>query len=267
MNTSSFKRSQQLSVLAAAKTLLLSAAIMLASISGVSAQGFDHQHALFNTVLQQHVSKGDVNYAAIKANPEQLEKYIAQAAAVSRAEFDGWNQAEKISFLSNLYNAVTLKLIIDNYPVKSIKKIGGFFTSPWSLKVVPLFGEQESLDYLEHKVIRKWFNEPRIHFALVCAAKSCPPLRSEAYVPSRMDEQFDDQGRVFMAQTSKNRVSGDGSTLVLSKIFDWYGGDFTTGDRSVADYVKPYLPEAARARLASNPRLKYSDYDWSLNKQ
>ena len=183
------------------------------------------------------------------------------------AEFKTWPEKERLAFLINLYNAATLKLIVENYPVKSIRSIGWIPGSAWKKETVRLFGRKISLDDVEHGFIRKDYGEPRVHFALVCAARSCPPLRAEAYVGARLDAQLDEQGRVFLGQKEKNRVDASAHTLFLSPIFKWFAGDFeASAAGSVEKFVAPFLPEPERRALgAGGFKTSYTDYDWSLN--
>ena len=168
-----------------------------------------------------------------------------------------------MAFLLNAYNAYTLKLITDRYPLKSIKDIGGWFSGPWDQPVVKLFGETITLNTVEHKILRKDYSEPRIHFALVCAAKGCPPLRGEAYVAARLNGQLDDQAKLFLANPAKNRVDVANHTVYLSPIFKWYGSDFEKKSGSVLTALKPYWP--GKAVATDDFKIRYTDYDWSLN--
>jgi hypothetical protein len=171
-----------------------------------------------------------------------------------------------MAFLINAYNAYTLQLIIDHHPVKSIKDIGSFFKGPWDQPVVRLFGRTLTLNNLEHDIIRVDYQEPRIHFALVCAARGCPPLRNEAYLADRLEEQLDDQVRRFLATPDKNRVDASRRTVYLSPIFKWYGADFEKQHGSVLAALQPYWPKASASVLAQGGfKIRYTDYDWSLN--
>jgi len=229
------------------------------------AADFDQSHAIFDGVLKQYVKNARVDYAALKAHPQDLNRYLDQVAAVSKAEFKQWSEPQQIAFLSNVYNAYTLRLIIENYPLQSIKDIGGWFSGPWDQPVVKLFGETINLNTLEHKVLRVDYAEPRFHFALVCAAKGCPPLRGEAFVGTRLEEQLVDQAKQFLAETTKNRVDAANRTVYLSPIFKWYGGDFEKKSGSVLAALKPYWP--GKAPATDGFKIRYTDYDWSLNEQ
>ncbi len=240
--------------------LLLFAAVML------RAAAFDHTHTRLAKVLSAHVVDGAVDYAALKSAPDDLRAYLDGVAAVKEDEFKAWTQPLQIAFLVNLYNAATLQLIVDHYPTKSIKDIGGVLSSPWKQPVVRLWGRVTTLDEVEHGLLRARYSEPRIHFALVCAAKSCPPLRSEPFTAEKLDTQLTEQARKFFAQTAKNRVDADRQVLWLSPIFDWFHGDFTKDGKSVEEFVAPFFPEAEAKRIrAGGLKVKYTEYDWALN--
>ena len=233
----------------------------------VSAASFDHSHAILDRVLKQHVRNARVDYAGLKADRAGLDDYLRTCGAVPEAEFKRWPEARQIAFLINVYNAATLQLIVDHYPVRSIKRIGGWFKSPWEVECVRLFGRTTTLDEVEHGMLRQNYDEPRIHFAIVCAAKGCPPLREEAYTGDRLNEQLAEQGRTFLRTRENNRVDPGTGTVHLSPIFKWFAGDFTREKESVLDFVTPYFTAADQQILAStrNWKIRYTDYDWSLN--
>ena len=221
-----------------------------------TAQEFDHAHAAFDAVLKAHVTDGAVDYRAIKADPAALNGYLDTLAAVREGEFKTWSKARQLAFYFNLYNAATLKLIVDHYPLDSIKDIGHIFKGPWDQKVVRLFGETITLNNLEHDILRKDYNEPRLHMALVCAAKGCPPLRSEAYVGKRLDAQLDDQSRGYLASPLGLQIDRAKGEARISSIFKWYGGDFP----SVRAFVEKHSGQSLKGL-----RIRYLDYDWRLN--
>jgi len=252
------------------KILVLSMALGAFLVGGspgrLPASGFDHAHSLYGKVLDTFVQDGWVDYTGLKQNPGNLIAYLDQLASVSEKKFREWSEAHQIAFLTNLYNAATLQLIIDHYPVKSIRKIGVPWKGPWKQEVVRLFGEKVTLDQIEHGLLRKEYKEPRVHFALVCAARSCPALRGEPYTAKRLDEQLDDQGRVFLNTPHKNYVDLEKRTVYLSKIFSWFSGDFEEEAGSVLAFVRPYFPAKKSERLKSGKfDIQYLEYDWSLN--
>ncbi|RME92606.1 MAG: DUF547 domain-containing protein [Verrucomicrobia bacterium] len=231
----------------------------------LGAASFDHTHRLWDEVLQAHVHDGLVAYARLLEHRTPLDRYLEQTAAVTETQFETWTRPRQLAFLINLYNAGTVRLILDHYPVGSIKDLGRWFRSPWELPVIRLWGKNRTLDELEHKIIRPRYHEPLVHFALVCAARGCPPLRSEAYVAERLKAQLEDQVRRFLAQTAKNRVEPAARTLYLSPIFKWYREDFEKAAGSVTAFLRPYWPPEVAATIDDRFRLRYTDYDWSLN--
>lgn len=197
-------------------------------------------------------------YKALKASPQKLHAYLDTLAAVTKRQFASWTEAQQLAFGFNLYNAATLKLIVDHYPVKSIRDIGNIFRGPWKQKVVRFRGEKITLDDLEHGFLRQEYNEPRLHVALVCAAIGCPPLRTEAYVADRLDEQLNDQSRTFLQSPKGLVVDRVNGKAHISSIFKWYGDDFP----SVRDFVSRHS-----GHDLTGLEIDYLDYDWSLNEQ
>lgn len=227
---------------------------------------FDHSHSLWSRVLEKNSetqgTQSRVRYAQLKKDSGELDRYLSSLEAVSQNQFDQFTADQKLSFWINAYNAYTFKLILDHYPLKSIRDIGG----PWKIRFFTLLGKQRHLDEVEHEIIRKEFNEPRIHFALVCAAKSCPPLR--AFRGDRLVAELAEATEAFMKDPARNRWDARSKTLHLSKLFDWYGDDFKKAAGSVQAYVSPYLsadPEQQRLIRDAKARVEYNDYDWNLN--
>ncbi|MEM6286529.1 MAG: DUF547 domain-containing protein [Bacteroidota bacterium] len=228
-------------------------------------------HAPFTAVLQQHVdAAGHVDYAALAADPAGLDAYLGRLAA---SDPSGLPEDDRLAFYLNAYNAFTLRLVADNYPIESVLDVvGGPFipsvNSPFSVSFAVIGGEEVSLDDIEHGIIREEYDEPRIHFALVCAAISCPPLRREAYVGDRLDAQLDDQARTFLANADKNRVDVEAGTASFSKIFDWFKDDFGGSDDDLQRFMARYYDGEARRQLeAAALDVSYGPYDWSLNAQ
>lgn len=250
-----------------ALALLVAFLLALLPAPARAAEPFDQTHARFARVLAAVVKDALVDYKKLKADPTELDAYLQAVASVPAAEFARWSEADRLALLLNLYNAQTLRLIVNHYPVKSIRSIGLLPGAAWSELNVRFGGQILTLDHLEHKIIRVDYREPRIHFAVVCAALGCPPLRGEPFMGARLNEQLDDQTRQFLATPAKNRFDAAKNTLHLSPIFKWYAGDFTQPAGSLARYVKPFLPEAQRAALTDpdKVKVKFTDYDWALN--
>ncbi len=242
---------------------LLAVMLYLFIYSGIYAAAgeFDRSHALYGNVLRLYVKNGLVDYTGIKSNPADLKTYLKETSRVSKEEFDNWPANEQLSFLINLYNARTLELIIDNYPVDSIKEIASDSKGPWEEPVVLLFGDKVSLNNLENDYIRKNHKEPRIHFALVCAARGCPPLLGVPYTTRELDTQLESQTRRFLSDSGKNSVDTEKKVIRLSPIFDWFSEDFSAKSGSVLEFVKPYYGDIN----IEGYRVEYTIYDWSLN--
>ena len=229
-------------------------------------------------VLQTYVSdRGLVDYKGLQANRQQLDRFNQSLGSISPETYAAWNEAKQVAFLINAYNAFTLQSIIDQNPIKdSIRDISGV----WNRRKFALAGEEKTLDNIEHDILRKDFNEPKIHVALVCAAISCPPLRNEPYLSEQLDAQLDDQTAKFTASPQGFDLDRQGKLVSLSSIFKWYGQDFeqTYGiedkfdgndkQRAVLNYLSSTLDPQERKFLEQEDyRVKYLDYDWSLNKQ
>jgi hypothetical protein len=238
-----------------------------ASLLKAQAAEFDHNHAEFTKILKGVVQNERVNYTKLKQDPDPLGAYIDSLGAVSASQFSAWSEEQRLAFLINLYNASTLKLVTDHYPVESIKNIGTLLQKTWDIEVVPFLGTKVSLNHIEHKQIRANYTDPRTHFALVCASIGCPPLRSEAFAASRLSAQLDEQGKAFLRSESKNRVDVKNGTLYLSPIFQWFEADFIKTSGSIAKFVAPYFSFAdEKAILSEKLKIEYTDYNWSLNK-
>jgi hypothetical protein len=221
-----------------------------------------------------------VDYGLLSKQPDKLNEYLTTLSLVKQNEYQLWTADEQLSFLINAYNGFTLQLINQNYAkfqsgkVESIKDLGSFFSSPWKKSFFTLLDEKHSLDDIEHNMIRIWFERPRIHAALVCAAVSCPPLRSQAFVADSLNAQLDDQMRQFLSDDQRNTINLSDKRVYLSSIFKWYGEDFEKGQQgfnSLKDLIKVY-----QTNIANDPQqlawlqkqdfsIRYLDYDWRLN--
>jgi hypothetical protein len=198
-------------------------------------------------------------------------------SAVPEPTFNGWSKPQRMAFLINAYNAFTVELILTKYPnLQSIKDLGSVFQSPWKPKWVPLLGTKLSLDDVEHEMLRKRgaYDDPRVHFAVNCASIGCPALREEAFVPERLEAQLDEQAQRFMADRSRNRYNAQRGRLEVSKIFDWFSVDFTSGLRGIASlaaFTARYADQLADAPAdrekirGQQVEIGFLDYDWKLN--
>ncbi len=228
-------------------------------------------HHILDALLKDHVEGGLVNYAAIKNDP-RLDQYLEQLAQASpEAEPD---DPSRLALWINAYNAYTLKLVASAYPVETIRLIEDLGKTapsieqgkPWKIPFAVVGGNTYTLDQIEHEVIRAQFKEPRIHFAIVCAAVACPLLRNEAYTAPSLEEQLEDQARWFFAW--RNTFDIESRQAGLSKILEWFAHDFGGSQENVLRFAAPYLDKEVAASILSKPskwKVAYLEYDWQLN--
>jgi hypothetical protein len=214
-------------------------------------EGRAPDHGPWNALLQKHVdANGMVDYGGFAKDPG-LDEYLAVLSA-SRPS-DKWSRNERLAFWINVYNAFTIKLMVDNPGVASIKDI----RAPWKTKFFRIGGREMDLDATEHVELREKLNEPRIHFAIVCASFSCPQLWNKAFTADGLDQQLDAAAGRFINDPKRNQL---GDEPRLSKIFDWFEGDFTKKG-SLIEFVNAY----AKKRIPTDAKVQYLDYDWRLN--
>jgi hypothetical protein len=249
---------------------------LLAVPPRVAGQTFDH--SAWDRILKKHVREdGRVDYAALQADPAELNAYVAQVAARSPVSHprDFPTRASRLAYWINAYNALTIKGVADNWPTKSVRDLGflfGFFRK----KQFVVGGEKYSLDDIEHERLRKELVEPRIHFALVCASLGCPRLQREAYTPENAERLLDEAARTFLNEPRNLKVEPGRNRVTLAKIFDWFGGDFVAYARQhnlsgtghpIVDYIRQYATEENRRALDAlkKPSVSYFGYDWGIN--
>ena len=218
-------------------------------------------HGLYAELLDKYVENGVVNYQGFKNEETRLNQYLK---VLENTDTETLSRNEQYAFYINAYNAWTIKLILTDYPgVKSIKDLGGWVTNPWKKKICRIDGAILTLDDIEHNILRARFKDPRVHFAINCASKSCAPLRSEPYVGARLDRQLEEATEGFINNPSHNYLRGD--TLYVSKIFEWFSGDF---NKDIIGYFIKYARGGLKTRLEADQdkiRIKFLDYDWNLN--
>ncbi|MGI9039132.1 MAG: DUF547 domain-containing protein [Gemmatimonadota bacterium] len=227
-------------------------------------------HAPFEALLGIAVRDGVVDYSCFKEREAQLDAYLATLAATEPASL---SRDERLALWINAYNAYTIKLILTRYPdIESIKDI----PRRWKRDDWLVGGERYSLDAMEHEILRKEFDEPRIHFAIVCASISCPDLQPEAYQGAKIEEQLTRAARGFLTNPEKGMrierkdpfLGGEYYEVRLSSIFKWFGEDFEKQAGSRIDFVRPYVEPDTRALLDANRddlKVRFLDYDWDLN--
>jgi len=251
--------------------------IFLVSGCKVSAGPDEGITETYGQSLAKHVEEttGFVDYSSWAEDRVALDAYIMWGTKIINAEtYSDWERAEKISFWMNLYNALTIQAILDHFPVRSIREIEGV----WDKRFVSVMGKPISLNEIEHDVLRKEFKEPRVHYALVCAARSCPPLRSELFTKNKLADQLLDQQQRFFSKKENIQYDAETGVLTLSALLNWYETDFIGGltNASVSEWSDEMKKETLILYLRKNskeggrlndslPVIRYSDYDWALN--
>lgn len=238
--------------------------ISLFSLTGYSQNPPSHER--FDQLLKKHVTNaGDVNYKGFIKDTTALNAYLDLLSKNPPNE-KTWSKSEQMAYWINAYNAFTIKLITRYYPIKSIKDIGSriqipFVNTPWDIKFITIGKEKMDLNNIEHGKLRKQFDDPRIHMALVCASKSCPLLLNEAYQTAKLEEQLNRQTKAFLSDSFRNKISPNSAQI--SSIFNWYSMDFNKNGGSVRDFINKY----AQTKIKSDAKITYLEYDWGLNEQ
>lgn len=222
-------------------------------------------HEEFDALLKKYVQPtGEVNYKGLLEDKAILDKYC-DLLSNNAPDRNTWTKDEQLAYWINAYNAFTLKLIVDNYPVNSIQDLHPKIKIPlintvWHIKFFQIGGRDANLDEIEHKILRKEFDEPRIHFAINCASFSCPPLLNEAYDPLTINAQLDKVAVSFINDTNRNVISAN--EVKISKIFSWFKRDFTKKGNIVN-----YLNQYSQVTINAKAKVSHLDYDWSLNEK
>lgn len=230
---------------------------------GFSPQNKSVNHAIWHQVLQKYVSaEGNVNYKSLKNNRKELDTYLKLLQA--NHPQSSWTEQERLAYWINAYNAFTVDLILQHYPVKSIRDIGGLIKIPgvqsaWDISFIVIEGKKYSLGDIEHKILRKEFNEPRIHFAINCASYSCPKLINQAFTAAKIEEQLQQVSIDFINDKQRNSLAKD--KVILSKIFDWYKSDFTADGKTLIQYINQF----SKIKINNNAKLTFAEYNWNLN--
>lgn len=232
------------------------------------------RHAALDRLLARFVNdEGRVDYAGLKQHTDSvLVPYLKQLAATDPANLP--SREARLAFWINAYNAYALQQVADHYPVENIwgttpgPSKPSKDESPFKQKIAEVADTTRSLDEIEHQIIRVRFDEPRIHYAVNCAAASCPPLRQEAYAGPRLNAQLDDQARAFLHDDTKNRVPAGEDRIVLSRILKWFQEDFGPSTDALQRATAPYFEAPVRERLKqADYEVDFLPYDWSLNDQ
>jgi hypothetical protein len=220
-------------------------------------------HQLWNELLKSNVKPdGLVDYKGFIREKPKLEKYL-KLLSENAPDRKTWSKNEQLAYWINVYNAFTVKLIVDFYPTKSIRDLGPRIKIPlikdvWHYKFFKIAGVEMSLDEVEHSILRKEFEEPRIHFAINCASVSCPPLLNEAFVVANLENQLTRVATTFINDPTRNKISSQSAQL--SPIFSWFKGDFTKKGTLIE-----FLNRYAKVKLSPNARVTFMEYNWNLN--
>ena len=218
-------------------------------------------NSIYRELLKKYVVDGVVDYRGFKDEESRLDQYLK---VLEDTRPDDLPRDEQFAFYINAYNAWTIKLILSAYPgISSIKDLGNIFKSPWEKKICRINGRLLTLDEIEHDILRPSFRDPRVHFAVNCASRSCPPLRSETYVGDSLNRQLDEVVTAFINNPIYNRL--EDSTLYVSSIFKWYAEDF---NNDIIGFFLKYAKGDLKQRLEAGKggiKIKYLKYDWSLN--
>ena len=215
-------------------------------------------HQVFNQLLNKHVDdSGWVDYEGFKSDIKQLDSYLSELS--KQTNIDNWSRNEQMAYWINAYNAFTIKAILNNYPLQSITDIKHNGQSIWKHSFFTINGAAYSLDKIENEILRKEFNDPRIHFAINCASISCPPLRNEAFVANKLNQQLEEQSKQFINDQTRNIIQSN--NIQVSEIFNWFKTDFTL-NTSLIEYLNKY----SKTTISKNAKISFLDYNWNLNK-
>jgi hypothetical protein len=222
--------------------------------------GAPPSHATWDQLLSRYASEQGVDYESWRASADDHEQLRLYLASLKRADNGKWPRSAQLAYWINLYNAATVQLVLEHPEAKSIKDIGGPDNSPWKRIVIRIAGRDLTLDDIEHEMLRFRFGDARVHFALNCAARSCPPLLPSAFLAENLEAQLDSVTRTTVNDprfVDASRISAHGGVLRLNSIFQWYAGDF--GD------LIPFFDRYRDEGLPSEFEVEYMDYDWQLN--
>ena len=209
------------------------------------------KHDAFDALLKKHVSTtGKVNYKAFKADTAALKAYTKLLS--DNAPADSWSKAERFAYWINAYNAFTVKMILDNYPLSSVQSLDG--GKPWDVKRITIGSKKYSLNDIENNVLRP-MGDARIHFAINCAAKSCPPMYNGAFTATNLNATLEMRAKRFINDPTANSLKTN--PLKISKIFDWYGKDF--------DKIPEFINRFALIKVKTDVKIGFAEYDWKLN--
>lgn len=241
--------------------------LILALLIFYISTSFSQTHKMFSDILSDHVRNGLVNYQRLQSD-SRLNNYLHSLSTTNPSNLE---KTDELVFWINAYNAFTLKVVLDNYPLKSITEIktsSDKVKTVWDEEFISINDKKYSLNDIEHKILREKFKEPRIHFAIVCASLSCPELLNESFESENIKEKLNQQASRFLSDKSRNDFNLQTRTAYLSKLFDWYKTDFGKNDEEVLLYLSNFLSDEIKKDIIKNSgswTISYKNYDWSLN--
>ena len=218
-------------------------------------------HGAWTDLLEKHVDEeGNVDYQGFQQDSLILNAYLDRLGQTLPSI--QWSREEQLAYWINAYNAFTVKVIIDNYPLKSIRELHTIpgVATVWHKDFFTIGGKSMDLNTIEHKILRVFYDEPRIHFAINCASLSCPVLRREAYTAEQLEEQLTQQAQIFLSQPIRNQIASD--RVALSPIFSWFRKDFVKNG-TLIEFLNQYTP----VPIKEDAKISYLRYDWSLNEK
>lgn len=211
----------------------------------------------YDALLKKHVDeKGNVDYKNLKSDESKLTAYISYLEKTAPSK--DWSDNKTKAFWINAYNAYTLKIILDNYPLKSIMEIKEKGKDAWNISFANVGGKNYTLNHIEHEILRKDFNDPRIHVGVNCASGSCPQLGNFAFTEVNIDTELERLMKLFINDSTRNKITEN--KIQVSKIFDWFKGDFTKNG-SIIDYLNNYSIK----KINKKAKIRFLEYDWNLN--
>ena len=234
--------------------VLCGAALFLVTAATSSA---DSWVDTYNRLLGKYVTSGGVKYAEWKGNAADVQALQTVVDAIAKENVSALEKKQQLAFYINAYNAWILHEALAKYPTKSVKDaLFTFFTG----KRIQVAAQQASFNSLEKDTIRSKFGEPRVHFALNCASRSCPPLNREAFAGDKLDGQFEKLAKGYVNSERGVKYSAETKTAELSKIFDWYKDDFKADGGALA-----FINKRRATPIPADAKIGYQDYDWNLN--
>jgi Protein of unknown function, DUF547 len=234
---------------------ILSILIIFISLNS-NAQDIESFFSKADAFFKKNVASSKVDYQGIKTNPDAINDL---ALMIEKIDFTKENAITQKAFLINTYNILLIKGIVAKYPTKAPTDIAGLFDKT----TYSISGKKYTLNDIENKLIRAKYNDPRVHFVLVCGANGCPPLINSAYLPETLEKQLDKQTKIALNNANFIKVNSSSKKVEVSQIFEWYNGDFVTKSQTLLDFINQYRD----VKIDSKYKVSYYPYDWNLNKK